>query len=64
MEGDVVIAVEDDGEGIAPEHLSQLGERFYQPIRRSRKQGGTGLGIAIAKALSRPTGERFKLKAL
>jgi two-component system sensor histidine kinase TctE len=49
-EGGAVVVVEDDGAGVAPEHLAQLFEPFWRGERADlRNDGGTGLGLTIAR---------------
>ena len=56
----ITIAVADQGEGIAPENLNRLFQKFQQvDSSSSRRKGGTGLGLAITKALVEQHGGRI-----
>ncbi|MDQ1536685.1 MAG: two-component system, OmpR family, sensor histidine kinase BaeS [Actinomycetota bacterium] len=50
--GGAELTVADTGEGIPAEHLTHVFERFYRvDAARDRAHGGSGIGLAIAKAL-------------
>ena len=48
----VRVTVADTGEGISPDEVAHVFDRFYRAGRpRTRHNGGSGLGLAIAKSL-------------
>lgn len=60
----VTVTVADTGEGIAPEHLPHLGERFYRvDAARSAGTGGTGLGLAICRSITQAHGGRMTIES-
>jgi PAS domain S-box-containing protein len=56
----VTVTVADEGEGIAPENVKRLFQKFQQlDSSASRRKGGTGLGLAITRALVEQHGGRI-----
>ncbi|MFZ5591706.1 MAG: sensor histidine kinase [Bacillota bacterium] len=60
----VHIRISDTGEGIAPEDLPMIWERFYKGDKsRTRVQGGTGLGLAIVKRIVEGHGGQINVES-
>ncbi|SDB85208.1 histidine kinase [Raineyella antarctica] len=57
--GRAVVAVEDTGQGIAPEELERIFERFYRvpdPRATRRARSGSGIGLTISRSIARAHG--------
>jgi two-component system sensor histidine kinase BaeS len=64
LAGSVILKVQDTGEGMEPEQLAAVFDRFYRGDKsRSRETGGTGLGLAIVKALVESHGGQVKARS-
>ncbi|WP_368504711.1 sensor histidine kinase [Alkalihalophilus sp. As8PL] len=60
----ITLTISDNGPGIPKEALPHIGERFYRAdFARTRKDGGTGLGVAISKAIIAKHGGSLKIES-
>ena len=58
------LRVQDEGQGIAPEDLPFIFDRFYRSDKsRTRKDGGSGLGLAIVKELIQLHGGKIEVES-
>lgn len=55
-DGQVELAVRDEGPGIAPAALEHVFERFYRNPAASHAEGGSGLGLAICREIAQAHG--------
>ncbi|MDQ1911967.1 ATP-binding protein [Paenibacillus sp. GD4] len=61
----VELSVQDNGPGIAEEHLPHLFDRFYRiDTSRARRSGGAGLGLAITKSIAELHGGEIQVESI
>jgi len=60
----IEVAVTDTGQGIPPEDLPRIFERFYQVDKSRRRTGSVGLGLAIAKEIAQAHGGTIRAESV
>jgi signal transduction histidine kinase len=61
---EVSLEVQDEGEGIAAEHMEHLSEPFYRPdSARQRNTGGFGLGLYLCRLIAQAHGGRLEISS-
>ncbi|MBK9049822.1 MAG: GAF domain-containing sensor histidine kinase [Chloroflexi bacterium] len=63
LNGELCLSVHDTGEGIAPEHLEHLFQRFYRVPGSETKSEGSGLGLSIAQRIVEAHGGRIVVES-
>ncbi len=65
LEDKVLVEVSDNGIGIKKEHLNHVFDRFYRvDNNRSRKEGGSGLGLSIVKHIVEAHGSKISVRSV
>jgi heavy metal sensor kinase len=59
-----VVNVEDTGDGIAPEHLPRIFERFYRADTARSRGAGAGLGLAISRWIAQAHGGEITISSV
>ncbi len=64
-QGDIVLCVEDNGIGIAPEHLERIFDRFYRvdPSRSAGQNGSAGLGLSMVQWIAQAHNATINVKS-
>lgn len=64
VDGTVLFRVRDTGVGIAPEHLDQIFQPFWQVQPADGKRGGTGLGLSVVRRLATLLGGEVSVESV
>ena len=61
--GGISLSVSDSGEGIQPEAIPHIFDRFYRADPTRSRNGGTGLGLSIAQAIAQAHGTKIEVES-